>query len=168
MSFQSGAHRRDLIPVVVDLRIESAAKQPAEDPNQVDGHPAPPGGEFVEHLRGLFDSRARDLFQAGAETRGRHYFWLYQPRRLVLWSEDSVLAAFHRQDSAASDELGEVALVLSHSRIPPLLAEFAHFGGLAGHHPYTVGSIAQDVSLLTEVGVVGISAREQPGHLGDS
>src|SRR6201998_2392143 len=126
MSFQPGAHPRDLILVVVDLRIESAAKQPAEHANQVDGHPAPPGGEFVEHLPGLFDGCARDLFQAGAKPRGRQDFWLYQPRRLVLWSEDSVLAAFHRQDSAASDELGEVALVLSDGGVAPLLAEFGH------------------------------------------
>src|ERR1700761_65305 len=160
MRFQPGTHRRDLILVVVELWIESAAEQPAEDTNKVDGHPAPPGGEFVKHCPGLFDGRARDLFQAGAKPRGRQDLWLHQPRRLVLWSEDPVLGAFHRQDSAASYELGEVALVLSDGGVAPLLTEFGHFRGLTGHHPRTVGSIAQDASLLTFVGVVGIPARE--------
>ena len=168
MSFQPGAHRRDLILVVVDLRIESAAEHPAEDGNQVDGHPAPPGGEFVEHLAGFFDGCARDLLQTGAKPAGRQDLWLHQPRGLVLRSEDPVLGAFHRQDGPARDELGEIALVLSDGGVAPLLAEFGHLGRVAGHHPRAAGIVIQDVALLTLVGVVGIPAREQPGQLGDS
>ena len=98
MSLQPRTHRRDLILVVVDLRIEAAAERPAEDANQVDGHPAPPGGELVEHLPGFFDGCARDLVQTGTKPCGRQNLWLQQPRGLVLRPEDSVFGTLDRQD----------------------------------------------------------------------
>ncbi|CKV13945.1 Uncharacterised protein [Mycobacterium tuberculosis] len=165
MSLQCGAHRRDLILVVVEFRIEAAASQPAEDGNQVYRHLAPSGGEFVEHLPGIFDRGARNPVQAGTKSCGRQHLRLHQPGRFVLRSKDPIFGARQRQQRSAADELGEIALVLCHRGIAPLLAQFGHLGRLAGHHPRAPGIGTQDATLLTLAGMVGIPTREQCGHL---
>ena len=149
MSFQPRAHRRDLILLVVDLRIEPAAQHSAQDGDEVDGGPAPPGRELVEHLPGVFDGGARDLFQAGAKPVGRQDLRLHQPRGLVVRPEDSVLGAFYRQNRSASNELGEIVLVPPNGGIAPLLAQLGHLGRLACHDARASGIVAQDVALLT-------------------
>ena len=135
MSFQRGAHRRDLVLVVVDLPVESPAEHPAQDGDQVDGNSAPPGGELVEHLSGFLDGGTRNLFQAGTKSRGRQDFRPHQPRRLVLRSEDSVFGAFHRQQRSAGDEMREITRVLANRDVSPLLTKFGYLGRFAGHHP---------------------------------
>ena len=129
--------------------------------DQVDREPAPPGGEFVEHLAGLLDGGARDLLEPLAKPRRRQHLGLDQPRRLVFRPEQAQFDAFDRQAGAADDEPREFPRVLGDGGVRPLLAQFGHLRRLAGDHPGPRRVLAQDAALQDLRRTVGVAARQQ-------
>ena len=162
MGLQRVPHRLDLGAVVVDVRVEAAAEDgPAQRRDQVDGEPAPSGGELVEHLAGLLEGRARDLLEALAKPRRRQHLRLDQPRRLVFGPEQPQLDAFDGQARAADDETREVPRVFADGGVAPLLTQLGDLRGLAGDHPGARRVLAQDASLQDLRRPVGVAARQQ-------
>ena len=136
------------------------------DGNQIDREPTPAGGEFVQHLPGLFDGRARNLFQAFAKTGRRQQFRFYQSWRLVLRAQQAQLDAFDCQARAADDESREFPWVFGDRRLVPLLAQFGHLRGVTGHYPGPRRILLQNPLLQDLRRPVGIASGEKRDDLG--
>lgn len=166
MVFQGPAHHLDLGRVVVDPRIESATEDgPAQVGNQIDGEPAPPGGEFVEHGLGLLDARTGDLGHALDEARRLDELIGDQVRGLVGRSEQTQFDPLDRQRGPSQDVLGEILRSLADGVLLPLLTHLGHRGRLAGDDPGARRVLLQDCALQHHRRPVGLAARDQAGEL---
>ena len=113
--------------------------------DQVDGEPAPPGGQLVEHLAGPSTGGAGNLLQALAEPRGRqHLVGLISCGDLYSGpsSRNSIrsMASIARRSTKRAKSRGLSPTVLS----LPLLAQLGDLGGLAGDDARAGRILAKD------------------------
>ena len=159
------AHSLDLRGVVIDARVEAAAENgPAQVRNQIDGEPAPAGGELVEHHLGLLRGSPRNALQALDETGRGQQLVGQQARRLVFGSEQTQFDAFDREIGPAQHESGEIQLTLADDVFVPLTAQFRDLGRIAGDHPGAGRILLEDRPLQDLRGPVGLAARNETGQ----
>ena len=100
----------------------------------------------------------------GAEFGGCDDLRLHQPGRLVLGAQQPVLDALDREYRAADDEIREIARVLGHGVVVPLLTEFGDLGGFTGDDA-GAGRVAFEDAALQDLGrTVGVAPGDQRHH----
>ena len=158
-------HSLDLRCVVIDPGVEAAAEDsPAQVRDQIDGEPAPAGGELIEHLLGFFGGGSGDGLQPLGEPVRRHDFVGEQPRRLVFRPEQAQFDAFDRKVGPPQYESGEILLALADDVGVPLTPQFGHLGGVAGDDPGAGRVLLQDRPLQQLRWPVGFAAGNQAGQ----